>query len=127
MPAPNYSTKTKRQVSMVMDLNKCLGCHTCSVACKKLWNKDQGTNYSYWNNVETMPGTGYPKNWDQLGSRTETGEVKRGKIPNLDTEYGRSMNFDHQAVINSNTKEGKTWLKPVKDIEWAPNWDEDEG
>ena len=49
-------TKPLRQVAMVLDLNKCLGCHTCSVACKKLWNTDTGTDYSYWNNVETLPG-----------------------------------------------------------------------
>ncbi len=23
-----------RQISMVLDLNKCIGCHTCSSACK---------------------------------------------------------------------------------------------
>ena len=53
-------SKSERQVSMVLDLNKCLGCHTCSIACKKMWNTDQGTDYAYWNSVETMPGKGYP-------------------------------------------------------------------
>ena len=33
---------SRKQVAMVLDLNKCLGCHTCTVACKKLWNTDQG-------------------------------------------------------------------------------------
>lgn len=33
---------TKRQVAMVMDLNKCLGCHTCSIACKRLWTRRDG-------------------------------------------------------------------------------------
>ncbi len=27
---------SKRQYAMVMDLNKCLGCQTCTIACKKL-------------------------------------------------------------------------------------------
>ena len=54
--------KKQRQVSMVLDLNKCLGCHTCSIACKKMWNTDAGTDYAYWNSVETMPGKGSPAN-----------------------------------------------------------------
>ena len=47
-----------RQVAMVLDLNKCLGCQTCTIACKKLWNTDEGMDYAYWNNVETWPGQG---------------------------------------------------------------------
>src|SRR3989304_3521792 len=27
------------QVAMVFDLNKCIGCQTCSVACKVLWTR----------------------------------------------------------------------------------------
>ena len=41
---------------MVMDLNKCLGCQTCTIACKKLWTDRDGSSYMYWNNVETRPG-----------------------------------------------------------------------
>ena len=31
------ATGVKRQLSMVMDLNKCIGCHTCTPACKMQW------------------------------------------------------------------------------------------
>jgi DMSO reductase family type II enzyme iron-sulfur subunit len=111
---------------MVLDLNKCLGCHTCTVACKTLWNRDQGTDYAYWNNVETAPGKGYPKQWSATGSRTETGEVKRGEIPDLDQDYGRAWKFNHeQTFFKSNGP--RQWLKPEGNPQWGPNWDEDCG
>lgn len=118
----------KRQVAMVLDLNKCLGCHTCSVACKKLWNTDSGTDYTYWNNVETHPGKGFPANWQETGGRTNTGEVKQGKVPNLDTEYGRAWQFNHKNVLATDAaSKKKDWLRPKGDPSWGPNWDEDEG
>ena len=50
----------RSQVSMVFHLDKCIGCHTCSIACKNVWTDRPGTEYMWWNNVETKPGTGYP-------------------------------------------------------------------
>ena len=50
----------RAQVSMVFHLDKCIGCHACSIACKNLWTDRTGTEYMWWNNVETKPGTGYP-------------------------------------------------------------------
>jgi DMSO reductase family type II enzyme iron-sulfur subunit len=142
---------TTRQIAMVLDLNKCIGCQTCTIACKKLWNKDTGTSYAYWNNVETLPGTGYPRNWSETGGRTDQGEVKAGKIPNLDREYGRAWTFNHgdlreKSVAGSGvggdsvhsrgdgagaggkaTGEQKPWLRPDGDPKWGANWDEDRG
>ena len=54
----------RSQVSMVFHLDKCLGCHTCSVACKNIWTDRRGAEYMWWNNVETKPGTGYPSQWE---------------------------------------------------------------
>lgn len=48
------------QMSMVMNLDKCIGCHTCSVTCKQAWTNRAGTEYIWFNNVETRPGQGYP-------------------------------------------------------------------
>ena len=31
------------QVAMVMALDKCIGCHTCSVTCKQAWTNRAGT------------------------------------------------------------------------------------
>jgi nitrate reductase beta subunit len=60
-----------RQIAMVFDLNKCIGCQTCAVACKMLWTRDDdgqdGTDYMWWCSVNTMPGRGYPRDWEQMG------------------------------------------------------------
>ncbi|MGH9291194.1 MAG: nitrate reductase subunit beta [Acidimicrobiales bacterium] len=52
------------QVCMVMNLDKCIGCHTCSVTCKQTWTNRPGTEYVYFNNVETKPGLGYPARYE---------------------------------------------------------------
>ena len=49
------------QMAMVMNLDKCIGCHTCSVTCKQAWTNRAGTEYVWFNNVETRPGLGYPR------------------------------------------------------------------
>jgi nitrate reductase beta subunit len=56
--------KVRAQIAMVMNLDKCIGCHTCSVTCKNVWTSRSGTEYAWWNNVETKPGIGYPKDWE---------------------------------------------------------------
>lgn len=52
------------QVAMVMNLDKCIGCHTCTVTCKQTWTNRPGTEYVYFNNVETKPGLGYPARYE---------------------------------------------------------------
>ena len=54
----------RAHMSMLFHLDKCIGCHTCSVACKNLWTDRKGAEYMWWNNVETRPGTGYPTQWE---------------------------------------------------------------
>src|SRR3546814_17025528 len=49
---------------MVMNLDKCIGCHTCSITCKQVWTTREGAEYHWWNNVESKPGIGYPKDWE---------------------------------------------------------------
>lgn len=52
------------QVAMVMNLDKCIGCHTCSVTCKQTWTNRPGAEYVWFNNVETKPGAGYPRRYE---------------------------------------------------------------
>jgi nitrate reductase beta subunit len=54
----------KAQFSMSFNLEKCIGCNTCTVACKNIWTNREGAEYMWWNNVETKPGIGYPKQWE---------------------------------------------------------------
>ena len=52
------------QMGMVMNLDKCIGCHTCSVTCTQAWTNRAGTEYVWFNNVETRPGQGYPRRYE---------------------------------------------------------------
>ncbi|MEM3415420.1 MAG: 4Fe-4S dicluster domain-containing protein [Thermoproteota archaeon] len=56
--------KPKRQFSVVMNLNKCIACQTCTMACKTTWSSGRGQEYMLWNNVETKPHGFYPLGWD---------------------------------------------------------------
>ena len=56
--------KIRAQIGMVLNLDKCIGCHTCSVTCKQVWTNRPGMEYAWFNNVESKPGIGYPKNWE---------------------------------------------------------------
>src|SRR3990167_3684854 len=53
-----------RQFAFVFNLNRCIGCQTCTMACKSTWTFSKGQEYMWWNNVETKPYGGYPQFWD---------------------------------------------------------------
>ena len=112
-----------RQVIMVMDINKCLGCQTCTVGCKNLWTKREGMDYMYWNNVETHPGKGYPKGWQGMGGGWKGEKHIMGKLPSAE-EYGIPWEFNYKEALY----EGKgDRLMPTPEPTWGPNWDEDTG
>ncbi len=57
-----------RQIAFVFDLNKCIGCQTCSVACKVLWHQEEpGADEQWWCSVNTIPGRGTPRDWEEMG------------------------------------------------------------
>ena len=56
--------KVRAQIGMILNLDKCIGCHTCSVTCKNVWTSREGVEYAWFNNVETKPGIGYPNEWE---------------------------------------------------------------
>ncbi len=52
------------QFAFVFNTNRCIGCQTCTMACKSTWTFSKGQEYMWWNNVESKPYGGYPQNWD---------------------------------------------------------------
>ena len=73
--------KVMAQLAMVMNLDKCIGCHTCSVTCKQAWTNRGGMEYAWFNNVETRPGQGYPRQYqDQEKWKGGWTLNKRGKL-----------------------------------------------
>ena len=113
---------SQRQLAMVMDLNKCIGCQTCTVACKTQWTNRNGREYMYWNNVETYPGEGYPKKWMELGGGFDAaGDLKAGVVPSIQHEYGVPWDYNFEGLAKGEQ------LKPDVNPTWGPNWDEDEG
>jgi len=57
-------SRPKRQFAAVFDINKCIACQTCTLACKTTWTSGKGQEYMLWNNVETKPYGFYPLGWD---------------------------------------------------------------
>src|SRR5690625_7977242 len=72
--------KIKAQFGMVMNLDKCIGCHTCSVTCSNTWTDRPGAEYMYGNNVETKPGVDYHRGWEDNNERNGWWHVKNGKL-----------------------------------------------
>ena len=147
----------RAQVSMVFHLDKCIGCHTCTIACKNIWTDRKGTEYMYWNNVETKPGTGYPTRWEDQtkyrGGWVVDGERQKrlrlrlqGKwgtltnifynpyLPTLD-DYFEPWTYDYQNLINAPLADEQPTARAISmvtgkymdTIEAGPNWDDDLG
>jgi len=140
-------------MSMLFHLDKCIGCHTCSVACKNLWTDRKGAEYMWWNNVETRPGTGYPTQWENQ-ERLRGGWEYDGKtlrlrlhsklsglmnlfynpsLPELD-DYYEPFTFRYQDLFNAPEGTDQPTAIPVSqitgeplEIKTGPNWDDDLG
>jgi len=77
-------SRPERQVAFVFDINKCIACQSCSIACKTTWTSGKGEEVMFWNNVETKPYGFYPLKWDvsilqRLGEQEWQGATYRGR------------------------------------------------
>lgn len=128
--------RTDRQVAMVIDLNKCIGCQSCSVACKQLWTSGDGQGEMWWNKVNTMPGEGSPRGWEDMGGgfsgtgwklgpwRVGGGEACSGDLPES-RQFGQYMDLPQRDVVVSEA--GSRSASPDERPTWTYNWDEDQG
>lgn len=143
----------RAQVATVFHLDKCIGCHTCSIACKNVWTDRRGAEYMWWNNVESKPGTGYPTLWEDQEKyrggweRRDGGPDLRlqGKLsglanlffnpylPTLD-DYYEPWTYRYQDLFGAPQGDDQPTARPVSqitgkpmEIEAGPNWDDDLG
>ena len=148
--------KVMAQISMIMNLDKCIGCHTCSVTCKQAWTNREGTEYIWFNNVETRPGLGYPRTWEDQEKwkggweLTSSGKLKPkagGRLkklatifhnPNLPTiqDYYEPWSYQYEDLMGAKAgQKTQPTAKPVSQIdgreinkiEWSSNWDDNLG
>jgi len=64
MEYPYEERRPDRQFAFVINTNRCIGCQTCTMACKSTWTFGKGQEHMWWTNVETKPYGGYPHAWD---------------------------------------------------------------
>ncbi|NGN64396.1 nitrate reductase subunit beta [Streptomyces sp. A7024] len=146
--------KVMSQIAMVMNLDKCIGCHTCSVTCKQAWTNRSGVEYVWFNNVETRPGQGYPRRYEdqqrwkggwELNKRGKLKLKQGGRLKRLAEifsnpvlpdikDYYEPWTYDYHKLTNAPlgddfpVAEPRSLIsgKPMK-IEWSSNWDDNLG
>ena len=143
----------RAQLATVFHLDKCLGCHTCSVACKNVWTERRGAEYMWWNNVETKPGCGFPARWEdqetyrggweRADGRLRLRSTGRGRVlanifhhPHLPTmdDYYEPWTYDYEHLFTAPGGDDQPIARPISLItgktmtpESGPNWDDDLG
>jgi ethylbenzene hydroxylase subunit beta/complex iron-sulfur molybdoenzyme family reductase subunit beta len=117
-----------RQLAWVFDLNKCIGCQTCSVACKVLWTQEEpGADHMWWMTVNTKPGAGTPRDWEQMGGGYDAArKLQLGHLPTPD-EFGGGWDFNYDEVLRGGQGRRVHLKKTAGSPDWGMNWDEDEG
>ncbi len=144
--------KVRAQIGMVLNLDKCIGCHTCSVTCKNVWTSREGVEYAWFNNVETKPGVGYPREWENQKrwnggwERTRSGKIQprmgpkwrilakifaNPDLPEID-DYYEPFDFDYAHLQTAPEMQAFPTARPrsqitgqrMEKIEWGPNWEE---
>ena len=144
--------RIRAQIGMVLNLDKCIGCHTCSITCKNVWTTREGVEYAWFNNVESKPGIGYPKEWENQKkwnggwTRKSNGEIvpKMGAkwrvlaklfanpdLPEID-DYYEPFDFDYGHLQTAGESKAFPTARPrslitgkrMEKIEWGPNWEE---
>jgi nitrate reductase beta subunit len=64
MSYPYEGRYPREQFAFVFNINRCIACQSCTMACKSTWTFSKGQEHMWWANVETKPYGGYPQSWD---------------------------------------------------------------
>lgn len=118
------------QFAAVFNINRCIACQTCTLACKSTWTFSRGQEFMWWNNVETKPYGGYPHHWDVktlqlLEEANPGGQVWNGSQRGDRQPYGV---YQGQTIFEAAAAEGTEQALGYlpSDQDWtAPNLYED--
>ncbi|MEV4060127.1 nitrate reductase subunit beta [Nonomuraea dietziae] len=148
------SPRVMAQIAMVMNLDKCIGCHTCSVTCKQTWTNRPGVEYVWFNNVETRPGQGYPRRYEdqerwrggwqvdakgrlrlRAGGRLRKllGIFANPLMPSID-DYYEPWTYDYENLTRAPLSDDVPVARPRSlitgeptTVRWSANWDDNLG
>jgi nitrate reductase beta subunit len=133
MSYPYDAAYPKRQFAFVFNINRCIACQTCTMACKSTWTFSKGQEHMWWANVETKPYGGYPQSWDiktlrLLEEANPDGQGWSGGANGRSAPYGQ---FEGQTIFEAHLLEKAATSQRVlgylpTDEEWnSPNIWED--
>ncbi|MGA8007834.1 MAG: nitrate reductase subunit beta, partial [Thiomonas sp.] len=119
---------------------------------KQVWTTRPGMEYAWFNNVESKPGIGYPKEWENQSKwkggwiRTAGGKLQprqgsrlsilmkifaNPNLPEIDAYY-EPYTFDYEHLHKAPELKAAPTARPrslisgkrMEKIEWGPNWEE---
>ncbi len=119
----------RRQFAAVFNINRCIACQTCTMACKSTWTFSPGQELMWWNNVETKPFGGYPHHWDTRllalqDAADPGGQVWETQPPTRSAPYGRFAGKTIFETADGVEKQATGYL-PAEDDWKSPNLFED--
>lgn len=127
MSYPHEERHPQWQFAFVFNPNRCIGCQTCTMACKSTWTFSKGQELMWWNNVETKPYGGYPQHWDgkllhMLEEANPGGQVWDAREKDAQTKpYGT---FDGLTIFEAAQQHPRPGYGPQQALGYLPTDDE---
>ena len=134
--------RVKAQVAMVMNLDKCIGCHTCSVTCKNVWTSREGTSTSGGTTSRRSQASAtrsYTRTRNAgraAGALGKNGklELKAGgklrklaniffnpDLPSID-DYYEPWTYDYETLTNAKLSEHQPVARPISQLSGEAEW-----
>jgi nitrate reductase beta subunit len=144
--------KVRAQIGMVLNLDKCIGCHTCSVTCKNVWTKPRRRRVRLVQQRRDQArhrlsqGLGEPEALERRLAAQANGASAAAQgakwrilanifanpdLPEID-DYYEPFNFDYDHLqtaprVRPFRRRARARLitgERMEKIEWGPNWEE---